>query len=79
MITDVKLYEVQCAEDYYELNEKGEQDERACSNLVYTDNNYFLVEWHDENIGVYTLEQKFNGLVEALNFYKIMKAKEGRL
>lgn len=78
MITDVRLYDAQCAVDYYQLDENGEQDERACSNLIYTDDNYYLVEWYDKDVCISAQEQKFESLEEALKFYKEMKAKENK-
>lgn len=78
MITNVKLYEVQHADDYYELDEHGEQLPISWGNLVYTDGCHYLVEWHDEVHGVITQERVFDDLNEALEFYKEMKAKESK-
>lgn len=76
MINSVRLYEVQHANDYYELDEKGEQDPRACSNLVYTDEWEYLVEWYDEDVCIQAQERTFGRLEKALEFYKQMKAEE---
>lgn len=75
MITDVKLVEAQCAIDFYELDEQGEPTNLP-SNLVYTDDVYYIVEWHEEGKPVSTSEQRFYSLDEAMKFYKEMKAKE---
>lgn len=78
MITDVKLYDCQCAVDYYELDEDGNRDERRGSNLIYTDDNYYLVEWCEEGFNVSITRQEFHTLDEALKFYKMLKAQEGK-
>lgn len=82
MITNVRLYECLSAVDYYYLDENGEVEEGACSNLVYTDDNYYLVEWCEgtgERVGVSAMQEKqFLALADALAFYKEMKAKENK-
>lgn len=78
MVTDVKLYDCQCAIDYYELDENGEQNPKACSNLVYTNDVYYAVEWYDKDVCISAQEQQFSKLEDALKFYKEMKAKENK-
>lgn len=75
MITNVKLYECAGAVDYYALDENGQAS--GDSNLVYTGNSHYLVEWCDEREGVSAIqERQFPALIDALAFYKEMKERD---
>lgn len=73
MIAGVRLYECMEAVDYYTIDENGEGDE--CGNLVYTGDSHYLVEWYEGDTPT-TQERQFPTLIDALAFYKEMKAKE---
>lgn len=79
MIIDVKLYEKQYAVDYYELDELGEPNDALGSNLVYTDDVEYMVEWGEKTDGCTMMKNKrYTSLEEALAFYKDMKAREDK-